>query len=312
MFKYLIFTLTIGILGCTFSQNLIPNGSFEENSSCPDNISQLEKAQPWKSVSIYTTPDYFNACGISPNITVPSNYNGYQQAQDGNGYAGIYCYTSFGSEYREYIYIKISEELKSNVCYTISFYLNLSDNSNGYLDQFGIGFSNSQPLDPNGFHFVPEFEILANGNFEDSNNWITVSESYVAQGGEKYLILGCFEDDLNIKLLVKNPGQDSTCYYYVDNVKMTECSEVNSGEMLGIPNVFTPNVDGVNDYIDFSIFEKVVLINRWGVTVVVMGSQSNFKWYGKNFREEDLPDGVYYYIADLSGIKYTGSIYLIR
>lgn len=95
-----------------------------------------------------------------------------------------------------------------------------------------------------------------------------------------------------------------------------------------IPNAFSPNGDGINDYfeilgIEFYENNTISIINRWGNKVYEArgyGISSNpVFWDGKSntgFRigNEELPTGTYYYILDLGdGQKpISGSIYLDR
>ena len=95
-----------------------------------------------------------------------------------------------------------------------------------------------------------------------------------------------------------------------------------------IPNAFSPNNDGINDYfeilgIEFYENNSISVINRWGNKVYEAKgygiSSTPVFWDGKSntgFRigNEELPTGTYYYILDLGdGQKpISGSIYLDR
>ena len=95
-----------------------------------------------------------------------------------------------------------------------------------------------------------------------------------------------------------------------------------------IPNAFSPNNDGINDYfeilgIEFYENNSISIINRWGNKVYETKgygiSSTPVFWDGKSntgFRigNEELPTGTYYYILDLGdGQKpISGSIYLDR
>ena len=71
--------------------NLVPNYSFEIDTLCPDNGSQIDYAIPWHSAT-GGSPDYFNACDGSAIISVgvPQNWCGNQNARTGDAYSGIY------------------------------------------------------------------------------------------------------------------------------------------------------------------------------------------------------------------------------
>jgi gliding motility-associated-like protein len=68
---------------------------------------------------------------------------------------------------------------------------------------------------------------------------------------------------------------------------------------ITLPNVFSPNNDGVNDLlsIDYSEVELLdfVIVNRWGQTVFTTSDENDF-WNGKIFNiGDDCPEGVYFY-----------------
>ncbi len=67
-----------------------------------------------------------------------------------------------------------------------------------------------------------------------------------------------------------------------------------------IPNVFTPNGDGVNEYfqLDFDVFDTYdfFILNRWG-NVVARGldHQGNIMWDGMDEQGNPCSEGVYFY-----------------
>lgn len=77
-----------------------------------------------------------------------------------------------------------------------------------------------------------------------------------------------------------------------------------------LPNVFTPNKDGVNDYFSFNSTYpssciddfKISIYNRWGEKVYE-STDFGFKWSGEN-----LPTGVYFYVIKLLNKETAGSI----
>ncbi len=74
------------ICGICRAQNLVPNGDFEQYSTCPLSQGEILNAIPWINPAVMGfggSPDYFNQC--SPAVTngqsVPQNISGIQQAQ---------------------------------------------------------------------------------------------------------------------------------------------------------------------------------------------------------------------------------------
>ena len=74
------------------AQNLVPNPSFEEFTTCPTTLGIGGPLQctPWFS---YNSADYFNVCG-GFNTGVPNNAFGFQEARTGVAYVGCLLYTS--------------------------------------------------------------------------------------------------------------------------------------------------------------------------------------------------------------------------
>ncbi len=80
-----------------------------------------------------------------------------------------------------------------------------------------------------------------------------------------------------------------------------------------IPNVFTPNGDGVNDFFSFSVSEieyEVIIYNRWGMKMFE-GNQTEPYWNGKN-NNIAVSDGTYFYIIKTSASVYKGYINVQR
>lgn len=84
-----------------------------------------------------------------------------------------------------------------------------------------------------------------------------------------------------------------------------------------IPNVFTPNGDGINDVFDF---KKIVpcgefsfmVYNRWGILVLKSESNSAI-WDGRTTSGENVVDGTYFYVIDsYTGEKVKGTVTVFR
>lgn len=75
-----------------------------------------------------------------------------------------------------------------------------------------------------------------------------------------------------------------------------------------IPNIFTPDGDGINDY--FQLMQSIdvpkfscIIINRWG-NPIISYKDSNFKWNGKDEAGNEMTEGVYFYI--INATSYSG------
>ncbi|UHG93598.1 gliding motility-associated C-terminal domain-containing protein [Spirosoma oryzicola] len=84
---------------------------------------------------------------------------------------------------------------------------------------------------------------------------------------------------------------------------------------IKVPNVFTPNGDGINDYFGVSDlpenscaeqFKSVDISNRYGKSVFT-STDPKFRWYGTND-----PIGTYYYLIQTSTRTFKGPVTLLR
>ncbi|MCB0490325.1 MAG: gliding motility-associated C-terminal domain-containing protein, partial [Cyclobacteriaceae bacterium] len=78
---------------------------------------------------------------------------------------------------------------------------------------------------------------------------------------------------------------------------------------LMIPNIFTPNGDGVNEVFfirNIPDATELMITNRWGKEVF---SSSN---YQNDWNGGDVADGVYYYRINAGGQSYSGWVEVLR
>lgn len=105
----------------------------------------------------------------------------------------------------------------------------------------------------------------------------------------------------------------------------TLCADTNStwvnfenpyGEKVYIPNSFTPNGDGHNDYFELSIFRpcevyKISIFNRWGQKVFESDDATMVHWDG-SFAGDKLPADIYLYLLENNGEMKDGFISILR
>lgn len=290
--------------------NLVVNGDFEEYNFCPNGLSeiQINACVGWKS-PLASTPDYFHLCNndIWGIVGIPSNFVGNQYAKSGDAYSGFvgwnysYQLNNIPEIWMEYLEGTLIEELKQNEIYTVEFYYSVADSSFYFVKNVGISFSTiSQYYNAySGNFFYPDI-INKSGFFIDTSNWNLFKGLYLAKGGEKYFIIGNFENNVNSPdtihtgIISSLPKQG---YIYIDDVSVK-----NTGIVVDLPNYFSPNGDGKNDVIDFSlhsngIISNIQVFNRWG-RKVYEGNNENSIWDG-TYNGNDCPEGVYYYIITI-------------
>jgi gliding motility-associated-like protein len=143
-------------------------------------------------------------------------------------------------------------------------------------------------------------------------------------GGIRYLWSPAdgVSDSLSSQVTV-SPSETTT--YKVTVTGMNGCTTIATTEVAvvcdpEIPNGFSPNHDGINDYFVITGFEDypeitIYVYNRWGNLVFRQQEYDN-RWDGRSnvggaLMGEDLPDGTYYYILDLHNNRKPATGYVV-
>ncbi len=310
--------------------NLVPNGSFEVYTDCPNGpgsigSDQLEKCFPWFKPNAATT-DVFNACANTDPLNynfigVPKNWMGWQEAFDGDGYVGL-CSFIPNDHGAEYASVRLNEKLKPCGLYQVRFWVSLADYSSLAINSIGARFDREPLTSVAYLVFELPAHIPSPTFVTDTTNWVLISGMYEAEGEEEYLTIGRFFDTLQYSSSnVPNiPNDCDSCfvlpplgYYYLDSVSVIEISNLQVYKK--ITNVFTPNLDHINElwYPDHVCFNswKCEIFNRWGQKVNAF-NEYDFGWNGRDVSGNELVDGVYFYRISNGEAIETGYVHLIR
>jgi hypothetical protein len=236
------------VLSLTFSnaQNLVPNYSFENYTSCPTYEGQLNNAYPWihpSNLGFGYFADLFNECNVFTQ-SVPNNFSGYQNANTGLGYAGIFTYGR-NSE-REYLQTQLTSALIAGVVYRVEMYVSPSEHFGIGIDEIGMYISNN-PISGTGnlnpLPYIPQIKNPTNNLILDTVGWTLISGYYTALGGEDYITIGNFSDDSSTNSLIFNPSALPRGYYRIDDVVISSLTGLeslqNNNNISIYPNPFT-------------------------------------------------------------------------
>ena len=119
-----------------------------------------------------------------------------------------------------------------------------------------------------------------------------------------------YNSNIKITLLAKNAFGCNDTFSIV-----AQYSNFEDYYQLRIPNIFTPNNDGINDQFkinyqgDFSGCFNIKIFDRWGV-IVFSSDDPQFTWDGKTNSGIKLPQGTYFYVIEIGEKKHRGFINL--
>ncbi len=367
----------------SYSQNLVPNGSFELKSACPTYAFQANKIISWYDLPMHQgTVDYFDVCATNVIAQVPVNYMGSEIAASGNSYIGLITYGA-NTNNREYLETKLVSPMTAGVEYVVSFKYSVAEECKNACANFGVYFSTTQAQGTYNNGPIPVSAQLSTLSIDtNKSGWSTISWNYIAAGGEEYVTLGNFLDDVNSTVQVLNAGSGSYGYIYIDDVSIEQikCTlQVNLGNdsslcfgktlildastkdaqylwsdnstdsilttgsegnywvkvtvgnceafdtvtikflncaVLKLPNVFTPNNDGFNDYFSPIVSNQIAsmrttIYDRWGVKLYETDNPL-IEWDGQNHSA-----GTYFWVVNyinLEGVNKTlnGCVTIIR
>lgn len=279
--------------------NLVRNGSFEDTLSCPPNAN-IVAAQYWSAgvPNGVSSTDYFHGCAG----TVPVFANNWvQMAVDGQAYIGagngVGNLDTTAPSLREFASGQLSRCLQANKKYRFSFYVNPPAHQQsarlGY-DCFEVVFHpDTFALDGQNDGVSRRYLELASqalampvqGPIVERGQWHRLELEFTASGQACFFTVGCFQrlQAQNMDTLV-GPGASgfvfTSVYYLYDHFELVALeadSEVVAVEPF-LPNVFTPNGDGMNDFWEIKNLPpatRVRIHNRWGQLVYASEAYDN-------------------------------------
>jgi hypothetical protein len=250
----------IGLCFGICAQNLVPNYSFEAKLTCITGGDEFTGyVADWEGGGDLS---YFTSLCNEKSDSVPLNFTGYQYAHTGNAYAGIFTYSSDTVEgpsaknFRSYIQAQLTDSLTAKKKYYVTFYVSLADSCWYYCNNIGAYFSDSSLNYVPSFNYVKPYLIpqVANDPINNPLNnpliWEKISGSFIAKGGEQYIIIGNynFDSTSTIGFIGRISSDIPNAFYYVDDVIVSPDSnyadslmgvaqlKVNSEEIKVFPN----------------------------------------------------------------------------
>lgn len=214
------------------SENLVPNGDFEkaETRTLKKMGMMQELCENWYNAT-KAPCDLYAKDVKSDKVSIPENENGVQDAPSGDLYAGFRAYTKDSKKNRSYLGVELTQQMEKNQMYCVEFKISLSDLSKFGTNYIGAIFPDRKQIQPNTGPIVKDLNEISvkhksNKAMIVMDGWETVCGTYIANGEEEYMIIGCFGSDTKLQLeKMKRPrgvtgSQSYDAYYFIDDVKV--------------------------------------------------------------------------------------------
>jgi outer membrane protein OmpA-like peptidoglycan-associated protein len=213
----------------TDKENLVENAELEAYSGKLKKLGKFYMVEEWNAYTL-ERPDFFEMGNENPEIGIPSNIYGYQDAHSGSHYAGINAFSYDPKNFRSYLYTELAEPLEKGKMYCVKYYVSLADNSKFAVANLGAFFTKREMEDDQEVKQNVYEEAQVKNNMQkvlkNTRSWEVVCNVYTALGKERYLIVGNFDaDNETVYEKIQPPAglkepQIQMAYYYVDDVSV--------------------------------------------------------------------------------------------
>jgi outer membrane protein OmpA-like peptidoglycan-associated protein len=284
-----VLTMALSISLVSFSQkkgkakeneNLVENGSFEATTGKIKKLGSIDLATGWSSPT-GVRADLFIPEEKVPAINVPMNAYGTEDPMEGSNYAGIFGYSYNDKMPRSYIMSKLKTPLKKGMKYCVQYHVSLAELSKYSCDNIGAILAKKSYGTDAKSSIIEEPSILHHENkvFNAFYNWEKVCGTFEADGGEKYILIGNFNNnesttgERNKPLKTFKGTPIIAAYYYIDDVSVTLLEE---GKQCDC------GIGDLEDEVSSTIYQRAILLKDNATPKEKIEAQASFFAFGKN------------------------------
>ena len=222
--KALINTILLVFFNCPLflTQNIVPNGDFENYSALPSATGQNGNCVDWGNANGMGSPDYFHVLG-SFAAALPNTPFASVMPFSGQAIMGFAAMGPFGNNYREYPSIQLTSAMEIGSAYNVSLYVTNGESNHSYgysCNHLGLYFS-TEPISQIGsvsIGGVPQLEIT---DQLWSTSWQAVNFNFIADSAYTHLTIGNFYNDNSTTFVSQSQTETSEgVYYFIDDVSV--------------------------------------------------------------------------------------------
>lgn len=232
--------------------NLVCNPAFEDTIVFQSEFRLLElMIPPWSTWQ--SSPDYFSKLySASKSYSVDSVAGiGSLIPRSGHGFIGALMANSYTGDF-EYFSGKLTSPLRPAKRYCVNYFIKrgilVYGTENWASDGFGIYFAKDSLVNDTCClpPYTPQIKN-PHGNVIYDTSWIAMSGSFIAEGGERYFIVGNFKDA--DQTTFDPPSPYASTYYFFDDFSVWYCdsttiTEVEIDPLLPHQHLPPDTVDG--------------------------------------------------------------------
>ena len=226
--------------------NNMLNYSFEQHTGC-SGIGNCS----WTNVNNWYEPSdggvvwfSFPCYGSGGDAGVPLSWYGYQYARTGQSYGAFLAGDTVGEA--DYLTGTLSDSLKPNIHYCVTFYVSLADSFWWGMSKIGAYFTNDSLCLANTYNVIsvtPQIENPASNFITNKIDWVPISGEFQAKGGEKFITIGGFNpslvsdfDSVGDGGIMQGENALFQSAYFIDDVYVVALTIANAGKADTICN----------------------------------------------------------------------------
>ncbi|MBL4710580.1 MAG: OmpA family protein [Flavobacteriales bacterium] len=215
--------------------NLVPNSSFEDlgKKGKVKDAGEVYLAEPWRSITMNPV-DLYSDKTKDLGFSTPENERGEEKARTGSNYAGVNFFGYKGKVPRTYLGVEFTEPMKEDQEYCLKFHISMSDKSKYAVNNVGmlVTFGEITEMSDANLYDDPHLISVTNRVYSKQYSWEAICGRYLAEGDERYIIIGNFAKDEDtkqetVRLSREFSGRQTTDgYYYIDDVSVIPTDKI--------------------------------------------------------------------------------------
>jgi hypothetical protein len=219
--------------------NYVNNGGFEE--SFVNALSNpFDAVRYWGAIDSSNSNSSYLFSTMPPFSNAPYCSTGFQYPRNGNNFilTSFYCSTCVRWNPRN----RLKQPLKAGVAYCVTYYVVSTNNSPVAIDNYAAYFGDISmdtitkcaiPLT----YLNPQIENTPGNFITDTLNWKPIKGIFVANGDEKYMVMGNFKSNAATNTILTNSYPTLGTDVYIDDVSVIE---LNLPAFAGRDTFFVP------------------------------------------------------------------------